>query len=560
MAQQSAIQEDQRKHQAGPQGHLDSGKWVGLHSRGEKDRGEAMDTLAQALLSSIGHQPCPSRNDLKNGRSSSSSEAAGLELHQILVLLLRLSRSCPFREVRERCSQMLNAAQDRGVKIPRQLGRGPSSFIPVEEILQEGAESAQRRLFIEAFVSTGRVDNITMVMGLHPEYLTSFWKTQYLLLRMDGPLPYHKRHYIAIMAAARHQCSYLVGFHMGEFLQVGGDPEWLRGLQYAPQKLRNLNEINKILAHRPWLITKEHIEALLKTGDNSWSLAELIQALVLLTHYHSLASFVFGCGINLEIDQEGGHVFRPPSPRSCDSSPASEDGVNSSSGSDAMEEVEVLMERMKLLQECQLEEEAVTQEEMETRFEMEKRESLLVTPSDIAEHSLPPNVMCFVEDPEFGYKDFTRRGEQTPPTFRAQDYTWEDHGYSLINRLYPDVGQLLDEKFQVVYNLTYNTIAMHSGVDTSMLRRAIWNYVHCVFGIRYDDYDYREVNQLLERSLKIYIKTVACYPEKATKRMYTHFWRHFKHSEKVHINLLLLEARMQAALLYALRAITRYMT
>uniref|UniRef100_A0A6J0V9L5 Sestrin-2 isoform X1 n=2 Tax=Pogona vitticeps TaxID=103695 RepID=A0A6J0V9L5_9SAUR len=468
--------------------------------------------------------------------------------------------SCEAAEVRgylrgENCRR-LRSKEERGIK----LGRSPSSFIPVEEILQEGAESARRHLFIEAFVSTGKVDNITMVMGLHPEYLTSFWKTQYLLLRMDGPLPYHKRHYIAIMAAARHQCSYLVGFHMGEFLQVGGDPEWLRGLRYAPQKLRNLNEINKILAHRPWLITKEHIEALLKTGENSWSLAELIQALVLLTHYHSLASFVFGCGINLEIDQDGGHAFQPPSPCSCDSSPGSDDGTNSSSSADAMEEVEVLMERMKLLQEYQLEEEGVTQEEMETHFEMEKRESLLVTPSDVVEHSLPPNVLCFVEDPEFGYKDFTRRGEQTPPTFRAQDYTWEDHGYSLINRLYPDVGQLLDEKFQVVYNLTYNTIAMHSGVDTSMLRRAIWNYVHCVFGIRYDDYDYREVNQLLERSLKIYIKTVACYPEKTTKRMYTHFWKHFKHSEKVHVNLLLSEARMQAALLYALRAITRYMT
>ncbi|XP_050787961.1 sestrin-2 isoform X2 [Gopherus flavomarginatus] len=452
--------------------------------------------------------------------------------------------------------EVMEQLQDRGIKLPRQLGRGPSSFIPVEEILQEGTERAQRQLFIEAFVSTGRVDNITMVMGLHPEYLASFWKTQYLLLHLDGPLPYHKRHYIAIMAAARHQCSYLVGFHVAEFLKVGGNPGWLQGLHCAPQKLRNLNEINKILAHRPWLITKEHIEALLKTGENSWSLAELIQALVLLTHYHSLASFVFGCGINLETDQDGGHAFQPPSPRSCDSSPASEDG-----GRDAMQEVEVLMARMKLLQECQLEEEGVTQEEMETRFELEKTESLLVAPSvDIAEHTLPPNVLCFVEDPEFGYKDFTRKGEQAPPTFRAQDYSWEDHGYSLINRLYPDMGQLLDEKFQVVYNLTYNTIAMHSGVDTTMLRRAIWNYVHCVFGIRYDDYDYGEVNQLLERSLKVYIKTVACYPERATKRMYTHFWRRFQHSEKVHVNLLLLEARMQAALLYALRAITRYMT
>ncbi|EOA92877.1 Sestrin-2 [Anas platyrhynchos] len=154
---------------------------------------------------------------------------------------------------------------------------------------------------------------------------------------------------------------------------------------------------------------------------------------------------------------------------------------------------------------------------------------------------------------------FVPHGAPSPASFLLQDYTWEDHGYSLINRLYPDVGQLLDEKFQVVYNLTYNTIAMHCGVDTSMLRRAIWNYVHCVFGIRISG----EVNQLLERSLKIYIKTVACYPEKTTKRMYAQFWRHFKHSEKVlprSHQPAAAGGSMQAALLYALRAVTRYMT
>ncbi|XP_072211443.1 sestrin-2 isoform X1 [Excalfactoria chinensis] len=473
-------------------------------------------------------------------------------------MLVAGSQCCPSGlEERLGCGA-LQGEEDRRIPVPPQLGRGPSAFIPVEEILQEGIESSRRQL-IEAFVSAGRVDNITMVMGLHPQYLSSFWKTQYLLLRMDGPLPYHKRHYIAIMAAARHQCTYLVGLHMGEFLQAGGNPAWLQGLHCAPQKLRNLNEINKLLAHRPWLITKEHIEALLKTGEHSWSLAELVQALVLLTHYHYLASFVFGCGINPEAGQDGGQGCRPPSPHS-DSSPTAEDSTGCSGGRDAVREVEALMERMQLLRDSQREEEGVTQEEMATRFEMEKTESLLVAPSDVTDHALQSGLLCFVEDPEFGYKDFTRRGEQAPPTFRAQDYTWEDHGFSLINRLYPDVGQLLDEKFQVVYNLTYNTIAMHCGVDTSMLRRAIWNYVHCVFGIRYDDYDYGEVNQLLERSLKVYIKTVACYPEKTTKRMYAQFWRHFKHSEKVHVNLLLLEARLQAALLYALRAVTRYMT
>lgn len=125
---------------------------------------------------------------------------------------------------------------------------------------------------------------------------------------------------------------------------------------------------------------------------------------------------------------------------------------------------------------------------------------------------------------------------------------------------------MLDEKFQLAYNLTYNTMATHKDVDTSMLRRAIWNYIHCMFGIRsvppdklacrgagrirsfltaplpafarYDDYDYGEINQLLDRSFKVYIKTMVCSPEKTTKRMYESFWRQFQHSEKVRPPLL----------------------
>lgn len=54
-------------------------------------------------------------------------------------------------------------------------------------------------------------------------------------------------------------------------------------------------------------------QALLKAEEHSWSLAELIHAVVLLTHYHSLASFTFGCGITPEIHCDGGHTFRPPS-------------------------------------------------------------------------------------------------------------------------------------------------------------------------------------------------------------------------------------------------------
>lgn len=38
----------------------------------------------------------------------------------------------------------------------------------------------------------------------------------------------------------------------------------------------------------------------LTKGQDSWSLAEVVHALVLLAHFHSLSSFVFGSGINDE--------------------------------------------------------------------------------------------------------------------------------------------------------------------------------------------------------------------------------------------------------------------
>ncbi|XP_066557426.1 sestrin-1 isoform X2 [Amia ocellicauda] len=464
------------------------------------------------------------------------------------------------------CSQCERLCRKEiGVRIPRPLGHGPSRFIPEKEILKVSkVDSRTQAIFEDAFAALGRLDNISLVMGFHPQYLESFLRTQHYLLQMDGPLPLHYRHYIGIMAAARPQCSYLVNLHVNDFLQVGGDPKWLNGLEGAPRKLQHLRELNKILAHRPWLVTKAHIEQLLKAEEYSWSLAELIHAVVLLTHYHSLASFTFGCGISPEIHCEGGHTFRPPSVSSycvCDianGNGAQEEMLGNHLVTETSCEVEALMEKMKQLQECRDEEEA-SQEEMATRFEREKTESMLVVTAEDDEMVPARDVSRHFEDTSYGYKDFSRRGEHVP-TFRVQDYSWEDHGYSLVNRLYPDVGQLLDEKFQIAYNLTYNTMAMHKDVDTSMLRRAIWNYIHCMFGIRYDDYDYGEINQLLDRSFKVYIKTVVCSPEKTTKRMYDSFWRQFQHSEKVHVNLLLMEARMQAELLYALRAITRYMT
>uniref|UniRef100_A0A8B9V4P1 Sestrin 3 n=1 Tax=Anas zonorhyncha TaxID=75864 RepID=A0A8B9V4P1_9AVES len=483
----------------------------------------------------------------------------------------------------------LEATHPRGSRCQR---------LPGQVVKMSGSEPERPQfLFVKALASRGRLEAVTQQMGYHPRYLDSFLKTQHYLLHMDGPLPFDCRHYIAIMAAARHQCRYLVNLHVLQFLRAGGDPQWLRGLDFIPPKLRNLNEINKILAHRPWLITKEQrgvlclgigevlgtaapavsqwgwvgavapcspltprcparvLQKLLKISEWSWSLAELVHAVVLLAHCHALASFVFGCGCEQE-EGPGGRGSLKASP------PGNQCFCEAATGNGCSQEL-LRINRKRSLDSC-MELDSLRERIQRIHVETEGREETRLLPPDREEDTIgevtgAANLACYMQDPDFGYQDFARRDEDQTQVFRVQDYSWEDHGFSLVNRLYSDIGHLLDEKFRMVGGLQSSAMAKRQGCEPSVFKRGIWNYIHCMFGIRYDDYDYAEVNHLLERMLKVYIKTVTCYPEKTNPEMFDRFWKQFKHSEKVHVNLLILEARMQAELLYALQAITQYM-
>ncbi|KAI9559215.1 Sestrin-like protein [Daphnia sinensis] len=524
-------------------------------------------------------------------------------------------------------------------------------YNPASAIANSSANMGIHHIDATAFASTvdvqhgpGRPDRLEQVMGLHPQYMKIFNKSQSFIMRGDGPLPYPYRHYIAIMAAGRHQCSYLIQQQVSEFLQQGGDKRWLNGLHAIPAKLRDLYDINKILAHRPWLITKHHIEKLTK-GSDSWSLGELVHALVILSHYHAISSFVFGVGIGDGEDEPPccspsvgvvGHKTSagspaaatptgnsssgqstpnsasgsPPTNRNGGGSPlvlnaahreietasarivvaGSNQGSKSNSGCGSpneprsaagsrrgtndfgmMQDHEVmaggldgLMKRMKNLAEHRQEYSAEEQTKRYEHVESQSAELGVVGSSAAADgfsSSRPkPEISQFIDDPDFTYQDFARRGSVNQiPTFRIQDYSWDDHAFSLVNRLYNDVGNLLDDKFRLMYQLTYNFMGSKRDVDTSRFRTAIWNYIQCMFGIRHDDYDYGEVNQVLERSLKAYIKAVVCFPERVTRDDYNGVLKELHHSEKIHVNLMLLEARIQAELLYSLRAVMRYM-
>lgn len=84
----------------------------------------------------------------------------------------------------------------------------------LRQILEEGPA---QEMMSEALLSDGRVDHVTMAMGLHSSYLACFLRTQHALLQLDGPLPLSWRHFIIILVglaylfgsfikAASHSC------------------------------------------------------------------------------------------------------------------------------------------------------------------------------------------------------------------------------------------------------------------------------------------------------------------------------------------------------------------
>ena len=44
-------------------------------------------------------------------------------------------------------------------------------------------------------------------------------------------------------------------------------------------------------------------------GSDSWSVAELVHAVIIMSIYHSLAGFCLGCGVNPEVDSDFGDYF-----------------------------------------------------------------------------------------------------------------------------------------------------------------------------------------------------------------------------------------------------------
>ncbi|PAV82819.1 hypothetical protein WR25_21991 [Diploscapter pachys] len=385
---------------------------------------------------------------------------------------------------------------------------------------------------------------------LHPQYFNIFTNTiETIFYRSAGALRLPDRHYLAIMAASRHRCYYLVRLHQREFERLGGSKDWLKGLSTASDKFQTIDRLVQILSHQPWQCNAELIMAIAKYAERGkWAMAELIQAAFIISHTVALCSVVQAVGLsrNSGLTQHEALAIAE----------WERSKENHVSGVDKGE-VQQLIEAMTNIQTAR---ELGEEDEAELQRANQLFDKIVADIVDLPTGGHSPvngeGEPVYTQNADFAYVDFATRTDPAK-TFKYHDFTW-DHAYSTLADFDQNFADLTDTKFKCMRNLTYSFMGDVDNVDTSYYRRAIWHYIQALFGVRRDDYSYQEVNTLLNREMKSFIKIIGATPSRATDEMRDSVMPEFKMSEKVHVYLLVMEAHLETNLLHFARAIVNY--
>ncbi|GAB5587688.1 hypothetical protein Unana1_02588 [Umbelopsis nana] len=704
----------------------------------------------QPTFQSSEEDPAHVSESESNISSDPETEEAAEQLHNYLLTLLRLSVTCPFRDVRKTFKDFLRKLKESAISIPEAIHVSPSFFVHPDDVFSlESSASAHvfyprpanisispwsdgacstlsndqhdtindgplvesddtshsddeitmgrpsdqyiRDLMVKNFLDSGRLSNTFRLLAFFPTYFEKFDLAYHQIIRSSvGPLERTWRSYLGIMAAAEHKCQYLVSLQKLYFLQHGGDPLWLKGVDHIPLKLRNISTLLMVLARQPWSLNESHIHELLHSSNggnpvtDSWTKSELIQAIVVIATFHSLSSFILGCGVVPEIDTRGGYyiagapqlhqsagieheldehiIVRRPLPNEQDAfkaaasatgwnddgddlslltkqpeafssdmglglgvrllegddnwetkpyegDDATSPGVDDVSDPVSLRRTSVLISILKKKKESGLkdfvtESLAVAEEQSELlEKEEEAGEDAALTDNDLS--SGENQHVSFAESPSRAsrssglsiytnassdgssahcsklssranmvYEDLDRfldpaanasiqrtKFSQSDDIkeFMLSEYCWEDEGCDIVNQFLPGIGDCLDAEFDEVVQISDWSIfhQTESSVDTGPLRSAMWYYALKLFGITKEDYDYSDIYTYLTNQNKAYIQKVCYTPHEIRYHDWKNFGLSLRDEEKCHVNLLTVQAKKQAILIYGLSVISQ---
>jgi len=390
-----------------------------------------------------------------------------------IATLVRLSTECPFPDVANRVEDFLKEiSQDKSLAIPK--GRSsPSAFIRKSIFVPVSShEEHYRKIFLELFLQTGRVSHLHRVLAIHPSYFERFNAAFNFLMNEPGPLPLDWRNYIAILSSARHKSKWLLNYQVQEFRFNGGTEKWLDGVDHIPKKLHNLLQLNQILSHQPWVLTKDHIAPLVK-GEDSWSIGELVHAILIICTFNALAGIVHGCGVRNEVDWDD-----------IDSSlPETEEEEKVPSNLDETKKITELLKAG-----------------WEASDQLSEQQELFASAETLDQQLAKPKIEAgpfarFLGKYELYHEDFDIKSKSYN-IFRVHEWNWKDDGFELARRFLPGAATLLDEEFDHIYTMTYNMYVSFLFIDLlfSLGLTKIRTWTHFLFDEQYGSM-YKELRE-----------------------------------------------------------------
>ncbi|XXQ35698.1 Sestrin [Plasmodiophora brassicae] len=452
---------------------------------------------------------------------------------RVLPSIERLAFDAPFADLRQAFRELYDEVGPSG----RRPAPCVSRMLPREAFSEVGAIPDGPPLYAlqDMFLLTGRIASLDRIIAMQPSFLVAYVSSYVAIMYDDGPLSLPCRSYLAALASARLHCQYLIRQQAREFVRLQGPVQWLHDRAAVPDKLRLFDEVNALMAHQPWRLTPALLRSMLSHSD--LSVSELVHGIVILSTFHALCGLAQGLGaVDTDDDSDERSTATATTPK-----PAPPDS------DEATQHLKVLLQTsmdVLLAQATSLK---------ATNHAHSGAHSAPVTATQ-----QPPAypALCAPVLADMQYEDYNVKSK-IYRVLHMGEFDWKGHGYSLISRYWNDhTAQLLDDEFDLIYALTDNNLCQSvRDIDTGPFRRAIWHYTFRLFGVSDDAYNYQEVNIFLNRGLKAFIKKCACFPHLVTGGDFVSLGYSLRPDEIVHVALLAMEARRQATLLYALRAL-----
>jgi len=134
------------------------------------------------------------------------------------------------------------------------------------------------------------------------------------------------------------------------------------------------------------------------------------------------------------------------------------------------------------------------------------------------------------------YHDFDPHSED----YRSYlEFNWQDHAYYILRNYHPNGVDCIHQEIEYLSTLTTDSLGdKNSKLNTFPIRYAVCCYVEKILGYYHEDYNYSNVNKLLNVSYKTFIKNVACYPHKLKPEDFNDLNLAFNNEEILHIILL----------------------